>query len=70
MTSSAVLKEVDADEGAKTNKDVVDAFAEQNVVAENVRNNARNMNVVATRTATDNEEFRGATKTKAKVCSV
>ena len=57
---------VDADEGAKTNTKIkeVDACAEQNVVAVNVRNNARDMNVVAIRTAiTDtNKVFRGATK--------
>ena len=66
MTSTALLKVVDADEGAKTNTKIkeVDACAEQNVVAVNVRNNARDMNVVAIRTAiTDtNKVFRGATK--------
>ena len=64
MTSTALLTVVDADEGAKTNTKIkeVDACAEQNVVAVNVRNNARDMNVVSTRTATDTKVFRGATK--------
>ena len=65
MTSTALLKVVDADEGAKTNTKIkeVDACAEQNVVAVNVRNNARDiMNVVSARTATDTKVFRGATK--------
>ena len=35
---------------------------ERKVAAENARNNARDMNVVATRTAPDTKVFRGATK--------
>ena len=45
----------------KTNEDDT-TCAEQKVAVENARNNARDMNVVATRTATDTKVFRGATK--------
>ena len=53
----------------KTNEDNT-TCAEQKVAVENARNNARDMNVVATRTATDTKVFRGATKSKANTVAV
>ena len=53
----------------KTNEDDT-SCAGQKVAVENARKNARDMNVVATRSATDTNVFRGATKSKANTAAV
>ena len=90
--SSAALKAVKVNEGARMTDDIKEElkwrakkakerfkFSENTtieeddkkiIVAKNARNNARDMNVVATRAATDTKEFRGEMKHKANKVAV